>query len=167
MSLALGCGRSRAAADDSVRRIGVYDSRAVAVAWAGSPSFKAFMAPLMEEMAAARAAGDGKRVKELEAEAETRQRRLHMQGFSTAPVDDILDCLRERLPGLRQQAGVEPFVSKWDTAALARYPGAEQVDVTMALVDALQPTEKQRRAAVEIQGRKPIPLERARTIKDW
>ena len=49
-------------------RIGVYDSRAIAIAWTGTPSFNAWMGPLAAEHERAKAAGDEKRAKELAAE---------------------------------------------------------------------------------------------------
>jgi hypothetical protein len=166
--LAAACVRAPAAAPaEGVRRIGVYDSRAVAVAWVGSPTFNATMKPLYDEAATAKAAGDAERLKEINAKGEARQRQLHMQGFSTAPVDDILAHLGERLPAIRQTAGVATLVSKWDKAALARYEGAERVDVTMALVDALEPNARQRQCAVSVQQHKPVPLWQARLLKDW
>jgi hypothetical protein len=59
------------------------------------------------------------------------------------------------------------LVSKWDQETLAKYPSAELVDVTMMLVDAFQPNERQRQSAIEIQKHEPIPLEDAEKIKDW
>lgn len=58
------------------------------------------------------------------------------------------------------------LVSKWDKDGLARYRDAELVDVTMALVDALNPNDRQRKSAIEIQKHEPIPLEKAEGIKD-
>ena len=147
-------------------RVGVYDSRAVAIAWAGTPSFNESMRSLHADHAKAKAAGDEKRVKELEAEGAARQQRLHMQGFSTAPVDEILGHIKDSLPGIQKQAGVSALISKWDKGGLAKYPAAEQVDVTMALVDALHPSDRQRQCAIEAQKHEPIPLEKARDIKD-
>jgi hypothetical protein len=92
---------------------------------------------------------------------------MHMQAFSTAPVDDILEHIKDSLPEIKQKAGVTTLVSKWDQEALARYPSAELVDVTMMLVDALHPNEQQRKHAIEIQKQAPIPLDEAEKIKDW
>ena len=72
-------------------RVGIYDSRAVAVAFAGSAAFNRWLSNLKAEHEKAKASGDQKRVAELEAEGAARQRLLHMQGFSTAPVTNILD----------------------------------------------------------------------------
>lgn len=154
MTVALGCGqggRTIEAPTESVTRIGVYDSRAVAVAFVGSEAFKTAMAALEAEHEEAKAAGDEQRVAELEAEAGSRQERLHQQAFSTAPVNDILAHIADQLPDIKAGASVDVIVSKWDEAALSKYPRAERVDVTMALVDALAPTDKQREMAIEIQ----------------
>lgn len=165
---ALGCASGPAAAPENEPvRIGVYDSRAIAVGWANTAPFNAWWGSLQSEYNQAKAAGHQKRVKELEEEAEARQRLQHMQAFSTAPVDDILVHIEDMLPQIQQEAGVVMLVSKWDSETLAKYPSAELVDVTMVLVDAFQPTEKQREYAIGIQTRDPIPLEDAEKIQDW
>lgn len=161
--LLCACGTPQKA----VGRIGVYDSRAIAVGWANTAPFNAWWGSLQAEYNQAKAAGDQKRVEELDAEAEARQRLQHMQAFSTAPVDDILAYIEDSLPQIQQEAGVTMLVSKWDSETLAKYPSAELVDVTMMLVDAFHPTEQQRQHAIGIQTRDPIPLEEAEKIQDW
>jgi len=89
-----------------------------------------------------------------------------MQGFSTAPVTNILDQIKEKLPAINEKAGVSVLLSKWDKDGLARYKDADLVDVTMALVDAFSPSERQRKSAIAIQEHKPISLEQAERIKD-
>jgi hypothetical protein len=164
MGLALcACGGSQ----NTKERIGVYDSRAVAIAWTGTKSFNDSWGSLQSEYQKATKAGEQNRVDELEAEALAREQLLHLQAFSTAPVDDILAQIEDSLPGIKQNAGVTMLVSKWDKDTLAKYPLAEQVDVTMMLVDAFQPDEAQRQSAIEIQKTEPIPLEEAEQIKDW
>ena len=120
----------------------------------------------MAEHAKAKAAGDTKRIGELEAEGAARQRTMHKQGFSTAPVDNILEQIKDRLPDIAEKSGVTVLVSKWDKEALAKHPSAEQVDVTMALVDAFSPGPRQRRSASEIQQHAPIPLGQAEKLSD-
>jgi hypothetical protein len=161
--LLCGCGK----AENAVDRIGVYDSRSIAVAWAGTEPYNNLMKSLQAEWQQAKAAGDQKKVEEVEAEAEAQQRLLHMQAFSTAPVDDILAHIEDSLAEIKKEAGVTMLVSKWDTETLAQYPSAEQIDVTMMLVDALHPNERQRQTAITIQESEPIPLDQAEQIKDW
>jgi len=147
-------------------RIGVYDSRAIAAAFAGSEHFKRWMSGLHAKYKKAKFAGDQKRVVELEAEGSARQRQLHKQGFGTAPVDNILKQIEDRLPSIKQKANVRSLVSKWDEETLAKHPSADRVDVTMELIDALNPNARQRKSAIEIQKHKPIPMEQAEDIED-
>jgi hypothetical protein len=147
-------------------RIGIYDSRAVAVAFAGSPAHEKQLRQLMAEQKRAKEAGELETVANLEAEAKARQVKAHKQAFSTASVEDILVHITDLLPEIQKTAGVTAIVSKWDETGLKKHSGAETVDVTMRLVDAFQPNERQRKSAVEIQMHKPIPLEQAERIKD-
>jgi hypothetical protein len=141
-------------------RIGVYDSRAVAYAHFWNESYQS---KLKEQMAAARAAeqaGDTARFKELDATLRQTQDRIHRQGFSTAPADDALAELKGQIPEIEKQAGVTALVSKWDEAALKKYPNAEQVDVTGQLAREFKPTEKQLKVIADLQKQKPLSLEK-------
>lgn len=146
-------------------RIGIYDSRSVAIAYAGSAAFNESLRGLKSEYDRAQTAGNQQRMAELRAEGAAGQRLLHMQGFSTAPVTNILDQVRDKLPAVREKAGVSVLVSKWDQPALASHQNAELVDVTPALIDLFNPTEKQRKSAQEIQKHEPISLKEAEQIK--
>ncbi|HPB32759.1 MAG TPA: hypothetical protein PLB62_15010 [Candidatus Sumerlaeota bacterium] len=147
-------------------RVGTYDSRAVAVAFSGSEIFSKWLGELKVEQERAEAAGDKARVAEIRAKGATRQKLMHMQGFSTAPVDDILDRVREGVQSVREKAGVDVLVSKWDKESLDRHRDAEVIDVTMDLVDLFNPNERQRRSALEIQKHDPISLKQAENIRD-
>ena len=76
-------------ADDEVR-VGTFDSRALAIAYANSALFRDSLVDITKEYEKAKARGNRKVVKRIEGEMQARQGRLHLQGFSTAPVDDIL-----------------------------------------------------------------------------
>lgn len=160
-----GTGQPTQESDAPAVRIGVYDSRSVAVAFAGSEAFSEWMADLKTKHDRAKTAGDQERVAELEAQGAARQQLMHKQAFSTAPVTNILEFIKDGLPAIREEAGVHVLVSKWDRAGLAKYEHAQTVDVTVPLIDALKPTERQRRSAIAIQKHDPIPLEKAEKIK--
>ena len=85
---------------------------------------------------------------------------------SKKPVDEILKQIADRLPMIKQQAGVSRLVSKWDQEAMAAIKGSEQIDITMNLIDTLQPTAMQRQAAIDIQQHHPITLSQAKQIND-
>jgi hypothetical protein len=141
-------------------RIGVYDSRAVALAWFWSAPVQH---QLQDQMAAARAAkqaGDTTRYKELAATLRAEQDRIHRQGFSTAPVDDALAVIKDQIPKIEKQANVSALVSKWDEPRLKQYRDAEKVDVTDRLVREFKPTQKQLQMIANIQKQKPLSLEK-------
>lgn len=162
---ASGCASKPAKrADSTTERIGVYDSRAVAVAWVGTEAFTQSLNALRKEAEQAKATGDRERAAALEKEGAAMQQHLHTQGFSTAPVDDILAHFQDQLAQIRLATGVAALVSKWDEAALAKHAGAEQLDVTEQLVDAMHPNDRQRKSALEIVKSKPIPLAQAEKI---
>jgi hypothetical protein len=155
---ASGCASKPAEpAKSPTEKIGVYDSRAVAIAWVGTEEFKQSLNALKKESEQAKAAGDRERAAALEREGAAMQERLHAQGFSTAPVDDILAHFQDQLAQIRLATGAAALVSKWDEAALAKHAGAEQLDVTEKLVDALHPDAQQRKTALGIVKSKPVP----------
>jgi hypothetical protein len=160
---------------EAALRVGTYDSRSVVIAYFFSPAYNSSeegrkVIELSAEMKKAKAEGNQTRV----AQAEAKLRNLvntvmiprHKQAFSTAPVDDLLVHIRDQMPEIAKTAGVGPIVSKWDKEALAKYPSATLVDVTMEMVNAFHPISKQLKAAAEIQKKDPIPLEQANKM-DW
>ncbi|MBN2457453.1 MAG: hypothetical protein JXB29_13125 [Sedimentisphaerales bacterium] len=142
--------------NNSKIRVGIYDSRAVAIAFAYS-EFNGIDAK-MAEMEKAKADGDTKKIAELQAWGPAQQARLHRQGFSTTPVDDILEHIRDELPQIAKDANVTTLVSKWDKKTLKRYRSAELIDVTDLIVAPFNPDEKQLKAIEQLKKKKPIPL---------
>jgi hypothetical protein len=140
------------------QRIGVYDSRAIAVAYVGSTYQQAKMNELKAQLAKAKEAGDAKEVARLETEGKAWQTKLNQQGFGKAPVDDLLVPIASKLPKIEEAAKVTRLISKWDQARLTKYATFDQVDVTTLLVDAFHPNEAQRKRALEIQKLKPVQV---------
>lgn len=147
----------RAQSQTGKLRVGVYDSRAVAVAWGNSTEFQAFLKPIEAEHKKAREAKDEKRAKEIEAQMKLRQRRAHEQGFSTGSVASIMERIKDRLPDIAKAANVQIIVSKWELNHQAA--GVELVDVTDQIVALFQVSERGLQWSREIQAKKPLPIE--------
>lgn len=139
----------------TARRIGVYDSRAVAIAYAGSSTFRKSLGEMRAAQKAARDAGDRDTVDRLDQTGRALQGKLHRQGFGTEPVEDLLAGFPDALAQVKAEAGVSELVSRWNGAELSRYSGAAQIDVTRALVERITSDERQRKAAMEIVNKKP------------
>ena len=134
-------------------RLGTYDSRAVAIAYA--PSKHNPVAEKMKEHAAAKQAGDTAKVKELEAWGAAHQRQLHRQGFARVPVDDLLAHVADKLPEVARAAGVDAIVFGCDQHGA----DVELVDVTMQLVALYEPNERTLGFVANALKAKPVSLE--------
>ena len=137
-------------------RIGTYDSRAIAVAYANSGEYRQEIVKLRKDFEQAKAAQDEKRTKELEARGLAAQARFHQQGFSTGSVINIMDKIRPDLAAVAKDAGVVMIVSKWELVYAD--PSIEYVDVTMPLVMKFKPNEQTLKWVESMKAKAPIPL---------
>ena len=109
-------------------RIGVYDSRAVAVAYANSTEFQETLKAVRTDCEKAKTVKDEKRMKDIDGRMKLQQRWLHEQAFSTGSVVGIVAKIKGALPGVAKKAGVQAIVSKWELSY--QEPEVEVVDVT-------------------------------------
>jgi len=149
-------------------RVGTFDSRAVALAYYRkfyrSPEFVARVKKLKEDRDRATAAGDQEKVKRLEAEGRGEQERSHSQVFGSAPIDEIMAKVKDQLPAVAKQAGVDLIVSKWNLTY--RSPDAEFVDVTEPIAKLFQPDEQTLKMIRDLPKHQPLSAEELRKHKD-
>ncbi len=134
--------------------VGVFDSRALAVAYARSNLHKQFLGDLRAKLVASK--GDRHKAQEIETLGQTLQARMHKQGFSTAPVDDILKRVASDIPLVAKKAGVDVIVSKWRLAF--QRSDVKLVDVTDELVMLFAPDESTLKIIAEMKSKRPLPL---------
>ena len=134
-------------------RIGTYDSRAIAIAYAASKYNP--VSEKMKEHQQAKTAGDEDRVKQLEAWGQKHQRQLHRQGFSEVPVNDLLAHVKGQLPDVARRAGVVAIVRKCDFTAA----DVATVDLTNELVALYEPSEKTLGFVESLKGKAPVDLD--------
>jgi hypothetical protein len=143
-------------ADDAATRpkarIGVYDNRAIAVAYAAS-SFNP-IDQKMEEHKTAKLSGDDDKINELKAWGESQQRQLHFQGFGRVPVGDLLQHVKEGVAKLAADMQLTAIAMQCDYTA----PDAELIDVTDQLVELFKPSAKTRDMARKVRTAKPLSL---------
>ncbi len=138
-------------------KIGIYDSRGVAIAYARSTEFWESMVKLRADYDRARAEGDSALSKKLGQEGPWMQVRLHQRGFSTAGVGDLLVKVSDALPGVAREAGVVLIVSKWELPY--RDASVEVVDVTLRLAKLFKPDEQTLKILGELKDQQPIPFD--------
>jgi hypothetical protein len=157
LMIAAGQVDAAGSAPKSVLRIGVYDSRGVAIAWARSAEFNQAMTRLRADHERARAAGDTARAGALEKQGQEMQVRLHQRGFSTAGAGDLLAKVAAGLPAVARDAGVVLIVSKWEMPY--KDPGVEIVDVTVPVAKLFKPDEQTLEVLDQLAGQPPIPFD--------
>ena len=142
---------------ENTLRIGVYDSRAVAVAWGNSTEFRKSLDAVTADYKKAKEAKDDKRVKEIDTQMKAKQRRAHEQGFSTGSVANIMANLKDSLPAVAKKAGVDVIVSKWEVNYQS--PDIKVVDVTDDLVALFHVSAKGLEWVKGVKSQKPLPIE--------
>jgi len=150
-------------ADKAAAKIGVYDSRAVAYAHFWTDEHQRELKEHADKLKAAKASGDAADKEKWNKIVWDERRLAHRQVFSTAPVDEILDQIKDRLPEIKKKAGVSVLVAKWDEKKLDQYKSAEKADVTDLLVAEFKfpQTEKHKKTLEEMKKVKPVPLDQA------
>lgn len=135
-------------------RIGIYDSRAVAIAYAGSPIHDRILKDKMAERDKAKADGDEDGVKELEAWGQEHQQRMHHQGFGSAPVTEMLAHIKDQLPRIAADAGVDVIVSKWQLDYID--PDMEPVDITLKIIAPFEPKPQALKWIEQLKDKQPL-----------
>lgn len=141
--------------------VGTFDSRALLMAYVRSKQFQDYLeaqkADIDKVTARARAAGDDRLVADLDRLGPAMQLRIHRQGFGTAPVDDIVARIEDKLPAIAAKAGVDVIVSKWTVTY--RSPSARFVDVTEQLAAVFDPSPATWKNIRQIVTQDPVPLD--------
>jgi hypothetical protein len=136
------------------QRIGVFDSRAVAIAYANSPDFNKVPATLAERMRAAKEKGDKKEIAAIEREGTLHQVMMHEQGFGTGSVISILSLVKDSVAALAARENVTLVVSKWEIAYSAK--NVELVDLTEKVAEFFHPNERVRSILKEVPKHEPM-----------
>jgi hypothetical protein len=139
-------------------RVGTYDSRAVALAYYNSAGQRQAMQDMQAEYQKAKAAGDERRIKVLEASGPARQELMHQQVFSSCTISNVIREIEDRIPAIARDAGVVLMLSKWDVTY--RDASIEYIDVTMQLVRLFNPEEKVMKWIEEMKAQPPIPIDK-------
>ena len=154
---AIAAEKQEKAAGGDRLRVGLFDSRALAIAFARSEEWNRQLRDIKSEYEKAKAAGNEKRVKEIDTQMSNHQKLAHKQAFGTWPVDDILDVVKAKLPGVAKDANVDVIVSKWHVVYQA--PSAELVDVTETLANLFNPSEQTLKMIRSLKDITPASLE--------
>lgn len=116
----------------SLIRVGMYDSRALAVAHGQSDEYQNRMSQLRVDAKKARTEGNEKTARQFDIQLAAMMGPIREQAHSTRPIGDILETVKGMIPGIAEEANVDIIVSKW--AIAYERPGIQYVDVTDLMV---------------------------------
>ncbi|MBW8034961.1 MAG: hypothetical protein FVQ79_04820 [Planctomycetes bacterium] len=138
-------------------KIGVYDSRSLAIAFVGSKQHEAIIDDLTRKIEQAKADGDDKKAERLKKSIERTQNTLHRQAFGTESAHYYLWVYYPKeLSALKEKLGLDRVVSVWNKESLSYYKDFQQIDVTEQVIEIPEPNDKQRRSALEIRKHQPL-----------
>ncbi|MFC1651096.1 hypothetical protein ACFL2X_05955 [Candidatus Latescibacterota bacterium] len=124
MNLTAGAQQSQEKTSGSHVRVGIFDSRVIAlVYWQGEgmEKTKDFQMKLMPEFKKAKEEGNDSLVKELESKMISFHNIQNGQVFSYQKPVDALEFIGDKLLDVMEKAGVDVIVSKWDKESLEEY----------------------------------------------
>lgn len=151
-------GFSRETASEEPKiRVGVFDSRIVALAYFRSAEPMQRLNKMHQELKAAKASKDEERVRELEQEGPWTQIRMHQQVFSNAGVSNILKKVSDEFPAIAREAKVQLIVSKWDMPYSD--PAVEWVDVTLPIARLFKPDAATLKIIEQMKDQPPVPFD--------
>jgi hypothetical protein len=129
-------------------KVGTFDRTSIVVAFYGSPMWSAKLNAAQAEQDKAKAAGDQKKVAELNKWGKEQQELAHRQLAGNAPIDNILVTMKPMFAAVEAQAHVTAIVPE---GAMANKKMAT-VDVTDLLMDQLQASAKTRQSAEQLRN---------------
>ncbi len=147
-------GKDAEQTEKSLVRIGIFDSRAIAVAYAHSEYNENVMQDLMKKKKKAEKKGDAERVAEIEKQGERLQDKMHRQTFGKSNVDDLLEPIMKRLDEVAKKANLDIIAD--DTIFTG--PGVETVDVTKEIVALFDPSPRTLNTVKELKKTKPLAM---------
>ena len=160
-ALSLGDAQGTEPAKPTTDRVGVYDSRIISFAHFWSEPARKERDAQVAAAKTAKTSGDTARVTALDEQLSAAQKRSHLQVFSSAPADEAMAALKDRLPAIQKELGVARLVSKWDRTALKDIPQANQVDITDRLAREFNPDAKRLQTIEQMKKSPPLPLDEA------
>ena len=138
-------------------RIGIFDSRCVALVYGRSGLFLTYMENLRKELDNAKQEENGERVKELESILPTNQLIIKQQVFSTGSIKNIIEKIEDKITEIAVDNNLSFIISKWEIVYDDQ--SFELVDITDQLVELFNPDEQTLKILENVKSTEPAPIE--------
>lgn len=140
----------------TIQRIGVFDSRAVAVAYYNSKfsNNQQIFQSLGSQMQLAKSKDDKEAISKLELEGTMRQAMMHEQGFGKGSINNITESVKDKMTQLAKNENLSAIVSKWEMIFSGK--DVELIDITEKIVDFFEPNDQIKSMVKEIMQSEPV-----------
>ncbi len=135
-------------------RIGVFDSRAIAIAASRSSEFHDTMDRLKKEVEAATERNDTEEIARLQREGMLRQAMLHEQGFGRGSVAWMIEPIADQLQTIAEEDDLMVIVSRFEIPF--KRDAVELIDITDKVVKLFKPGEEVWNIIKELRGSEPV-----------
>jgi hypothetical protein len=138
----------------SKTRIGVYDSRCIAIWYFNTEEFAGKMKDLMASLKVAKEKKDTTQIKDIEEKGPLMQRIAHDKGFGRGSVAEILEKRKTELAELAKNEKISAIVSQWEVNFSSS--DIELVDVTLKLLELLEAPDKIKQYYEDMKSQEPM-----------
>ena len=136
--------------------IGIYDSRAVAIAYGNSSEGKAKINELWAGLKNAKSTKNDSLIRRLKVRGVAYQTLAHLCAFSYGSVVEILEKHKAEVDSIEKSTHVQALVSRYEL--LQNTGTIETVDITNNLVQLFNPSEQVRQWIGEAAKQAPLPM---------
>ena len=137
-------------------RIGVFDSRCVAMAYGRTDLFNEIK-QMHDELKNAKELKDSVRVKELEALGPAKQKLIHLQVFGNGSIGNIIEKKKNEIQSIAKNNNISVVTSKWELVFMNE--SLERVDLTDKIVELFNPNEETLKMIEDMKTQNPVSLE--------
>ena len=117
---------------EAKQKIGVFDSRIIAINYYNTESFQKEMQTMFAEYNTAKEKKDSAEIKKFEERGPLLQRVLHDKGFGRGSVAEIMEKKSDELKAFAKKQNLSAIVSKWELVCSS--DDVEVVDITILLL---------------------------------
>ncbi|MBN1448007.1 MAG: hypothetical protein JXA28_08750 [Bacteroidetes bacterium] len=154
LMFALALATAAATTTTSQTRVGIFDSRAIALARFHCPDIENPARDLHRRMKEAQENGDEETIAELKRLGPLHQAHLHDLVFGSGSVNAYFEELKESFAAIAAEQHLDLIVSKWETAYLSE--NVTLVDITPKLLEFYHPDDKVQTMLDGMNGVEPI-----------
>ena len=137
-------------------KVGIYDTRIIALVYYRSEEHSNYISQLKKEREEAMEAGDDELVELINKKGPGMQDLAHKQGFSTLPIPNLLEKIKDSIPVIAERFELDVIMNKWEI--IYQKDKVEFIDISMEMISFFNPSEETMKLVDQMSEVDPVPL---------